>query len=79
MTMYTTMTRNRVLRLKAKGWLMTGQLINDLVYDGFEYFEIAFDKHEGFPILRGNGYNPREDWMLGKEVTQWIRLYKYAA
>ena len=60
MTMYTTMTRNRVFRLKAKGWLMTGQLINDLVYDDFEYFEIAFDKYEGFPILRGNGYNPYE-------------------
>ena len=40
---------------------MTGQLINDLVYDDFEYFEIAFDKYEGFPILRGNGYNPYED------------------
>ena len=61
MTMYTTMTRNRLFRLKAKGWLMTGQLINDLVYDDFEYFEVTFDKYEGFPILRGNGYNPYED------------------
>ena len=47
---------------------MTGQLINDLVYDGFQYFEIAFDKYEGFPILRETVTTPTK-MMLGKEVS----------
>ena len=58
---YTTMTRNKVVRLRAKGWLLTGQLTLDLDYNDFDYFEIAFDKAESFSILRGNGYNPNEE------------------
>ena len=57
---YTTMTRNRLLRLRAKGWIMTGQLTLDLDYNNFDYFEITFGKSDSFSILRGNGYNPNE-------------------
>ena len=38
---------------------MTGQLINDLVYDDFEYFKVTFVPE--LALLRGNGYNPYED------------------
>ena len=48
-------------QLRAKGWLLTGQLTLDLDYNDFDYFEIAFDKAESFSILRGNGYNPNEE------------------
>ena len=58
---YTTMTRNRVIRLIAKGWLLTGRMVLDLDNDDFDYFEVAFVKYDSFPILKGNGYNPNED------------------
>ena len=57
---YTTMTRNKVVRLRAKGWLLTGRLTLDLDYNNFDYFEITFGKSDSFSILRGNGYNPNE-------------------
>ena len=53
---YTTMTRNRLLRLAgAKGWLLTGQLFNDLYHDSFDYYEVAFVPE--LSLLRGNGYD----------------------
>ena len=58
---YTTMTRNRVLRMVAKGWLLTGRMILDLDDDSFDYFEVSFGKSDSFSILRGNGYNPDLD------------------
>ena len=39
-----TMTRNRLLRLTAKGWMLTGQLMLDLYHNSFDYFEVAFVK-----------------------------------
>ena len=57
---YTTMTRNRVIRLVAKGWLLTGRMILDLDDEAFEYFEVSFGKSDSFSILRGNGYDPNE-------------------
>ena len=58
---YTTMTRNRVRRMVAKGWLLTGRMILDLDNDAFDYFEVSFVKFDSFPILKGNGYNPNKD------------------
>ena len=55
---YTTMTRNRLLRLRGKGWLLTGRLILDLYHNTFDYFEVAFVRE--LSLLRGNGYNPNE-------------------
>ena len=56
---YHTMTRNRLLRMKAKGWLLTGQLINDLYYGTFDYYEVAFIRE--YSLLRGNGYDPDKE------------------
>ena len=57
---YHTMTRNRVLRLTgAKGWLLTGQLFNDLYYGDFDYFEVTFIRE--YSLLRGNGYDPDKE------------------
>ena len=56
---YTTMTRNRLLRLRgAKGWLLTGQLFNDLYHGTFDYYEVAFVPE--LSLLKGNGYDPNE-------------------
>ena len=56
---YTTMTRNRVLRLVAKGWLLTGRMILDLDDDSFDYFEVSLVKYDS--LLKGNGYSPNKD------------------
>lgn len=63
---YTTMTRNRVRRLVAKGWLLTGRMILDLDDDAFDYFEVSFDKYDSFSILRGHGYTP--------EVAEYLEI-----
>ena len=58
---YTTMTRNRVLRLIAKGWLVTGKLYIDFYLKHFDYYEIAFILDRDMPLLDGNGYDPGEE------------------
>ena len=56
---YTTMTRNRLIRLTgAKGWLLTGKLYTDLYLEHFDYYEVAFIRDRDMPLLDGNGYTP---------------------
>ena len=56
---YHTITRNRLLRLTAKGWVLTGQLMLDLYHNSFDYYEVAFVKE--LSLLRGNGYDPKRE------------------
>lgn len=58
--MYTTMTRNRLLRLTgAKGWILTQELRYDLYRNPHSYYEVSFDRRHS--LLRGRGYYPYED------------------
>ena len=57
---HTTMTRQKVLRLAARGWFFTVALHKALYVYRYDYYEVGVISKG---VLHGNGYNPVSEYV----------------